>query len=123
MNDKGADEGIVVTYGEFTPEAIAFARDKPLQLIGGERLIKMIREVQRNPEIHVPRKQAAKLCPACGSEMIVKVARKGKYAGQKFWGCSRFPECRTIVNYVEDERDEGLAASSAIASARKLEKV
>jgi restriction system protein len=123
ISDKGADEGIVVTYGRFTPEAVSFASDKPIRLIGGERLIKMIREIQRNPQIRVPRKQEAKLCPACGSDMLVKVARKGKYAGQKFWGCSRFPECKKIVKYVEDERNVGLAASSAIASARKLEKV
>jgi restriction system protein len=91
-------------------------------LIGGEDLLKMIREVQRNPEIHVPRKQAVKICPACGSEMVVKVARKGKYAGQKFWGCSRFPECRTILKYIEGGRDAVLASSSATTSARKLER-
>ena len=120
MNDKGADEGIIVTYGKFTPEAVNFARAKPLRLIGGERLVKMIREVQRNPETHVGRKQPAKICPECGSEMVVRVAGKGKYAGQKFWGCSRFPECRTIVKYVENGVYTSPAARSRDHNARQI---
>jgi restriction system protein len=123
ISDKGADEGIVVTYGRFTPEAVSFASDKPIRLIGGERLIKMIREIQRNPQIRVPRKQEAKICPACGSEMVVRVARKGKYTGQKFWGCSRFPECRAKVKYVENGRDASLAGDSAVGPAKKLNEV
>jgi very-short-patch-repair endonuclease/predicted RNA-binding Zn-ribbon protein involved in translation (DUF1610 family) len=34
------------------------------------------------------------LCPKCGGELIKRVATKGKYAGQKFWGCSNFPKCK-----------------------------
>lgn len=33
-------------------------------------------------------------CPVCGAEMVLKVARKGKMAGQEFWSCSRYPECK-----------------------------
>ena len=46
MKAKGADEGIVVTSGAFTREARAFARGKPLQLIKGEKLGKLIREAK-----------------------------------------------------------------------------
>ena len=92
-------------------------------MIGGERLVKMIGEVQRNPETQVARKQPAKICPECGSEMVVRVARKGKYAGQKFWGCSQFPECRTIVKYVANECGAGLQEDSAVDSAANLKEV
>ncbi|MFQ3291574.1 NERD domain-containing protein [Reinekea sp.] len=37
------------------------------------------------------------LCPKCGSEMLLKVAKKGSNAGDQFWGCSTFPKCRAIV--------------------------
>jgi restriction system protein len=100
MKDKGADQGIVVTYGRFTPDAIAFAKDKPIQLIGGDRLIQMIRGVQHNPQIRIP-KEAVKICPSCGSEMVIKVARKGKYAGQRFWSCSRFLDCKDLLPLTE----------------------
>jgi DNA-binding helix-hairpin-helix protein with protein kinase domain len=33
-------------------------------------------------------------CPKCGSGMCVRVAKKGRYSGQQFWGCSRFPSCK-----------------------------
>jgi hypothetical protein len=37
---------------------------------------------------------AAPVCPKCGGELIERVAKKGQYAGQKFWGCSNFPKCK-----------------------------
>jgi hypothetical protein len=36
---------------------------------------------------------APQLCPKCDSAMVIKVARKGKNAGSRFWGCARWPEC------------------------------
>lgn len=38
------------------------------------------------------------LCPKCGSVMIKRVASKGVNAGREFYGCSRFPKCRGIMN-------------------------
>lgn len=38
------------------------------------------------------------LCPKCNSSMNIRVARKGKHAGNRFWGCSNFPRCNGIVN-------------------------
>mgnify|MGYP000863826111 CR=1 FL=1 len=37
-------------------------------------------------------------CPKCGSKMILRTARTGKYEGSKFWGCSSFPKCKSIIN-------------------------
>jgi ssDNA-binding Zn-finger/Zn-ribbon topoisomerase 1 len=37
-------------------------------------------------------------CPKCGREMILRTAKRGDNQGEKFWGCSRYPECRGIVN-------------------------
>ena len=33
-------------------------------------------------------------CPACGASMVRRVAKKGGNAGEAFWGCTRFPQCR-----------------------------
>jgi len=33
-------------------------------------------------------------CPLCGQAMQLRTARKGPKAGQSFWGCSGFPDCR-----------------------------
>ena len=33
-------------------------------------------------------------CPVCSSSMVLRTARKGRNAGNQFWGCSRYPACR-----------------------------
>ena len=37
-------------------------------------------------------------CLKCGTSMMLREAKKGKNAGKKFWGCSKFPQCRGIMN-------------------------
>jgi four helix bundle suffix protein len=34
------------------------------------------------------------VCPSCGRPMLLRTARKGQKAGQPFWGCSGFPDCK-----------------------------
>ncbi|PKO02867.1 MAG: hypothetical protein CVU43_05930 [Chloroflexi bacterium HGW-Chloroflexi-5] len=34
--------------------------------------------------------------------MVLRTTKKGAHAGEKFWGCSRFPECRTMLKAVGD---------------------
>lgn len=36
-------------------------------------------------------------CPKCGSDMVLRTARKGQNAGNQFWGCASYPVCRGIV--------------------------
>ncbi|WP_081951611.1 topoisomerase DNA-binding C4 zinc finger domain-containing protein [Pseudomonas cremoricolorata] len=37
-----------------------------------------------------------RLCPECGSPMLLRTASKGRHVGKKFMGCSKFPRCRGI---------------------------
>ena len=41
-------------------------------------------------------------CPKCGSEMILRTAKRGDNQGGKFWGCSKYPECRGVINLATD---------------------
>jgi restriction system protein len=76
MTGKKANIGIIVTFGNFTQEAKAFAKGKPIHLIGGNQLVNLISEVQTNgiasayPESKIS-------CPKCGSEMVLRTAKKG----------------------------------------------
>src|SRR3990170_2429473 len=36
-------------------------------------------------------------CPECGAAMAIRYARHGPNAGQRFMGCSNYPECKRIV--------------------------
>jgi len=37
-------------------------------------------------------------CPKCGASMVLRETKKGQNVGKKFWGCSKFPKCRGIMN-------------------------
>ncbi|MBU2720233.1 nuclease [Acidithiobacillus ferridurans] len=37
-------------------------------------------------------------CPKCGSAMVLRESNKGQNSGKKFWGCTKFPQCRGIMN-------------------------
>lgn len=66
-----------------------------LNLLSGYRAINRKQEqahvVQLN---HQRTKQTKPLCPNCQNDMILRTAKKGSRAGQQFWGCSYFPNCR-----------------------------
>ena len=100
MTAKKAHGGILVTYGNFTQDAKEFATGKPIKLIAGSQLEKLISEVQKSGNINAS-SETELVCPKCGSEMVLRTAKKGRYAGQKFWGCSAYPGCRGTLNYEE----------------------
>lgn len=37
-------------------------------------------------------------CPKCGGEMVLRTAKHGDNQGEKIWGCSRYHQCRGILN-------------------------
>lgn len=38
------------------------------------------------------------ICPQCGKKLVERTARKGSSAGNRFYGCSGFPQCRYTKN-------------------------
>jgi restriction system protein len=91
-----ADEVKIVCSGSYTRDAADFAQGKPIELIGGEELLRMIREVQAAPSQSAAiavTPTAPPACPKCGKPMVERSNRK---TGQKFWGCSTFPVCRGV---------------------------
>jgi hypothetical protein len=36
------------------------------------------------------------ICPKCGVPMVIRTSRRGDRAGQQFWGCQNYPQCREI---------------------------
>lgn len=41
-----------------------------------------------------PGQPKAPTCPCCGKPMRQRTARQGAHAGQNFWGCSSYPDCK-----------------------------
>jgi predicted RNA-binding Zn-ribbon protein involved in translation (DUF1610 family) len=42
---------------------------------------------------------AAPQCPKCGTEMVLRTAKKGPNPGQQFWGCPNYPRCHGVRKY------------------------
>lgn len=108
MKENNARHGVVITSGVFTSEALDFALGKALLLINGHDLSQMIDALNNSDEdeslsdnvtelAEPEMPELEPLCPICSQKMIKRTARKGKNAGNTFWGCSQFPNCRGVV--------------------------
>lgn len=106
MTAHNATGVIVITSGMFTQEAKNFASGKPIDLVEGNQLSLLIQNIQKNTrgtrsriKEDVLPMEKPRVCPECGSDLVVRVAKRGKHAGNKFWGCSNYPTCRVIQTY------------------------
>jgi restriction system protein len=90
---------VIVTTGDFTPEAKAFAEGKPIELTAGPELLALVQSVQRPSSTRAtttdttatPPTASEPACPTCGAPMVTRTAKQTKAV---FFGCSRFPACR-----------------------------
>jgi restriction system protein len=107
---EGADRAMFVTSGDFTKEARAFAAGKPLELIDGGGLVRLIAPAQAassaptQPVTTPPplpisavilnaKADPAPPCPRCSNAMVLRTAKRGANVGSQFWGCSTYPKC------------------------------
>jgi restriction system protein len=96
MTSAGAVEGVLITSGRFTHEAVAAAAKENVQLIDGTSLLGKLTSL-------VPEKALGLLkmatqgdfltptCPACSIKMI---PRRSTHEGRRFWGCANYPRCK-----------------------------
>lgn len=109
MAARGAASGYVVTSGTFTAAAREFASGRNVNLIDGAGLAAILRSADKrappaSPKAEVPHVKPnvaesspppeAPSCPKCGNAMTMRAASRGANAGQGFWGCTAFPNCR-----------------------------
>jgi restriction system protein len=103
MAASRTSHGYVVTSGRFTADAIKFAEGREIDLIDGDMLNRMIREMKHKLEPVIPAAVSEvqstggmvlsvemPACPKCKSPM----EKRSNKAGKLFWGCPQFPRCR-----------------------------
>ena len=109
MTAESASKVVIICCGGFTRDALSFAENKPIELIGGAELLSIVKEIQNNS---TPNKEGPKpkpslepqaqsssnsldtTCPKCGNHLVERQAKRGTNVGNSFWGCSSFPKCR-----------------------------
>jgi restriction system protein len=99
MAAEEVGEGIFITTSTFTDEARQFARGKNIALVDGEDLLKKIHDLPSEDQLHIrglvtEGNFTTPTCPSCGIKMV---RRTSKAMGQPFWGCLRYPRCRTTI--------------------------
>ncbi len=105
MTDTGIPNGIYVTTCGYTDEARDFASKHGIQLFAESQVVQCVLAMEATQRQVVGELLAdrRKFCPRCENEMVLRVARKGSNAGGEFWGCSRYPRCKYILNADEKE--------------------
>lgn len=106
VSAEGATGGIVITSGSFTPEAKKFGEGNGVELVDGSKLVEMIKEVnpQMTGSLETPETTGKgegndpTTCPKCGSNLVLRTAKKGPNAGNHFYGCSSYPNCKFTLN-------------------------
>lgn len=93
-----ATGAIFVTSGEYTEDALRFARGMNYDLVNGAKLIEMVKglQVENQYPLQLSTNELPS-CPICDSLMVLRVGKKGARAGQKFYGCSKYPQCRGTI--------------------------
>ncbi len=104
LHHHKAQEVHIVALGGFTPQAEEFARGKPMFLVDGAGLLRMMggQLPTPSPVLHPSPPKAAAVrpavskppsCPSCGTPMVHRTRRSD---GGLFWGCVRYPLCQGI---------------------------
>jgi restriction system protein len=92
MAAEGAVGGFVVASGAFTEEAKRFVEGRAIELVGTDTLLTLIQSGAAQPVVQPAVTEIA--CPQCRAPMVQRTAKQGATAGERFWGCTRYPACR-----------------------------
>jgi restriction system protein len=90
-------KGIFHALGDFTGDAIKFAKENPIQLVTGQDFLSRIGEIPeaaQNELLHAATEgdYTTPTCPSCGIKLIKRESIRGG-----FWGCRNYPRCRSKI--------------------------
>lgn len=89
--------GIFITLGGYTGEAKKLAGEHEIEIINETEMARMLEgtDARFDSQVIELLQDKRKFCPKCSREMQIKIAKRGRWAGQRFWACPGFPrKCR-----------------------------
>jgi HJR/Mrr/RecB family endonuclease len=89
-------KGILISLRGYTAEALQLAEKCGIHLLKETELTNLLEatHARSDPEALALLCDTRKFCPRCESELILCSTPTGPTAGQKFWSCSAYPNCR-----------------------------
>lgn len=107
LTDTKVPKGVFITLQGYTDDARTLAAKHGIVIVSETGVLQMLHEIDwnNNRVIVDTLNDVRKFCPRCESEMVLRTARRGTNVGGKFWGCSRYPTCRFVLNADEAKHD------------------
>ena len=104
MASANVGEGVLVTSGRFTQEAVDFASKENIQLIDGADLLAKISALLPEQALALLKfaTQGDFLTPTCPSCSVKMISRKSTKGGRTFWGCRNYPRCKQTLSSTAD---------------------
>ena len=103
MTEQIRDSSNVLTDDEI--DAL-YEKLQPLTKVNEEEKFQHVQSIRENTEpVKLSEYKANPYnvrCPSCGSRLVIRHAKRGKFAGSKFLGCSNYPRCRYTRDVVDD---------------------
>jgi hypothetical protein len=110
MSSEKISEGVVVTTGGFTSDALAFGRQNRIALIGGDEFIARFNRLPPMVRQRILREITdgdftTPSCPRCGVKLALRLRPEDQSA---YWTCQTYPKCHytMTVRPAEMERIE-----------------
>ena len=100
LQDHKLGRGFLITMQGYTQDAKDFAVRNGIELMDEQLLLNNLGAMDwaSKPAFLQLLEDETKVCPKCDSDMVLRTIKKGPKSGGKFWGCSKFPECRFTLN-------------------------
>ena len=89
-------EGVLLTSGRFTQEAVNLAKQEGIQTIDGAALLEKMAALPPEKALALLKfaTQGDFLTPTCPCCSIKMTSRQSTKEGRKFWGCRNYPACK-----------------------------
>ncbi len=95
-----ADVAVVMSNMDFTPQAIEDARKLKVELWNRDKIYALQRKsgTEVKPWEEIKEESENLVCPNCGGNLVIRTAKRGANMGNKFYGCSNYPNCKYTRN-------------------------
>ena len=98
MADSKIPNGIFITLTGYSGDAKQLADKHGIQILNESDIIQMLEDsgLAESQEVIELFSDPRKFCPKCEREMVLRTAR---LTGNQFWGYSKYPRCKSILNF------------------------